>query len=130
MRALCWHSSKDIRCDEVPDPTIEHPRDAIVKVTSCAICGSDLHLYDGYMPGMERGDILGHEFMGEVVEVGPESRHALKVGDRVVIPFTTAASVSNASAATSRSANGRTGTRASPTRCSAIPPRDCSATPT
>jgi threonine dehydrogenase-like Zn-dependent dehydrogenase len=88
MRALCWHSSKDIRCDEVPDPTIEHPRDAIVKVTSCAICGSDLHLYDGYMPGMERGDILGHEFMGEVVEVGPESRHALKVGDRVVIPFT------------------------------------------
>ncbi|MEA2997008.1 MAG: hypothetical protein QOG74_2557 [Alphaproteobacteria bacterium] len=88
MRALCWHSSKDIRCDEVPDPTIEHPRDAIVRVTSCAICGSDLHLYDGYMPGMERGDILGHEFMGEVVEVGPESRHALKVGDRVVIPFT------------------------------------------
>jgi threonine dehydrogenase-like Zn-dependent dehydrogenase len=88
MRALCWHSSKDIRCDQVPDPTIEHPRDAIVKVTSCAICGSDLHLYDGYMPGMERGDILGHEFMGEVVEIGPESRHALKVGDRVVVPFT------------------------------------------
>src|ERR1700716_889046 len=88
MRALCWHSSKDIHCDQVPDPRIEHPRDAIVKVTSCAICGSDLHLYDGYMPGMERGDIMGHEFMGEVVEVGPESRNALKVGDRVVIPFT------------------------------------------
>src|SRR5712671_4601691 len=88
MRAPCWHSPKDIRCDEVPDPKIEHPRDAIVKVTSCAICGSDLHLYDGYMPGMERGDILGHEFMGKVVEVGPQSRHALKVGDRVVIPFT------------------------------------------
>lgn len=88
MRALCWHSSKDIRCDQVPDPKIEQPRDAIVKVTSCAICGSDLHLYDGYMPGMERGDIMGHEFMGEVVEVGPQSRNALKVGDRVVIPFT------------------------------------------
>ena len=70
MKALCWHSPKDIRCDEVPDPQIEHPRDAIIKVTSCAICGSDLHLYDGYMPGMENGDVMGHEFMGEVVEVG------------------------------------------------------------
>lgn len=88
MRALCWHGTSDIRCDEVPDPKIEHPRDAIVKVTSCAICGSDLHLYNGYMPGMESGDIMGHEFMGEVVEVGTESRHALKVGDRVVVPFT------------------------------------------
>ena len=88
MKALCWHGAKDIRCDEIPDPKIEHPRDAIVKVTSCAICGSDLHLYDGYMPGMEKGDVLGHEFMGEVVEVGPESKHALKVGDRVVVPFT------------------------------------------
>src|ERR1700710_1534028 len=88
MRALCWHSSKDIRCDEVQDPIIEHPRDAIIKVTSCAICGSDLHLYDGYMPGMENGDVMGHEFMGEVVEVGPDSKHALKVGERVVIPFT------------------------------------------
>ena len=88
MKALCWHSPKDIRCDEVPDPKIEHPRDAIIKVTSCAICGSDLHLYDGYMPGMEKGDVMGHEFMGEVVEVGADSKHALKVGDRVVIPFT------------------------------------------
>jgi len=88
MKALCWHSAKDIRCDEIPDPRIEHPRDAIIKVTSCAICGSDLHLYDGYMPGMENGDVMGHEFMGEVVEVGPDSRHALKVGDRVVVPFT------------------------------------------
>jgi threonine dehydrogenase-like Zn-dependent dehydrogenase len=88
MKALCWHSPKDIRCDEVPDPKIEHPRDAIVKVTSCAICGSDLHLYDGYMPGMKNGDVMGHEFMGEVVEVGADSRDALKVGDRVVIPFT------------------------------------------
>ncbi|MGQ7793384.1 zinc-dependent alcohol dehydrogenase [Faunimonas sp. B44] len=87
MRALCWHGKQDIRCDTVPDPAIEHPRDAIVKVTSCAICGSDLHLYDGFMPGMQHGDIMGHEFMGEVVEVGPENRK-LKVGDRVVVPFT------------------------------------------
>src|SRR5687767_8102263 len=87
MKALCWHGKKDIRCDTVPDPTIEHPRDAIVKVTSCAICGSDLHLFDGFVPGMKSGDILGHEFMGEVVEVGREN-HKLKVGDRVVVPFT------------------------------------------
>jgi threonine dehydrogenase-like Zn-dependent dehydrogenase len=87
MRALCWHGKKDVRCDTVPDPQIEHPRDAIVKVTSCAICGSDLHLYDGFMMGMKSGDILGHEFMGEVVEVGPANKK-LKVGDRVVVPFT------------------------------------------
>jgi len=87
MKALCWHGKHDIRCDDVPDPAIEHPRDAIVRVTSCAICGSDLHLYDGFVPGMKTGDIMGHEFMGEVVEVGPENRK-LKVGDRVVVPFT------------------------------------------
>ena len=87
MRALCWHGKKDIRCDNVPDPTIEQPKDAIVKVTSCAICGSDLHLFDGFMPGMQHGDIMGHEFMGEVVEVGSDV-HRLKVGDRVVVPFT------------------------------------------
>jgi threonine dehydrogenase-like Zn-dependent dehydrogenase len=87
MKALCWHGKKDIRCDTVPDPKIEHPRDAIVKVTTCAICGSDLHLFDGFVPGMMHGDILGHEFMGEVVEVGAENRK-LKVGDRVVVPFT------------------------------------------
>jgi len=87
MKALCWHGKKDVRCDTVPDPRIEDPRDAIVKVTSCAICGSDLHLYDGFMMGMESGDILGHEFMGEVVEVGAAD-HRLKVGDRVVVPFT------------------------------------------
>ncbi|ARP85533.1 zinc-dependent alcohol dehydrogenase [Bordetella genomosp. 9] len=87
MRALCWHGKRDIRCDNVPDPQIEHPRDAIVKVSSCAICGSDLHLFDGFMPGMKHGDIMGHEFMGEVVEVGAENK-ALKVGDRVVVPFT------------------------------------------
>src|SRR4051812_21457260 len=87
MKALCWHGKKDIRCDTVPDPAIEEPRDAIVKVSSCAICGSDLHLYDGFMMGMQHGDIVGHEFMGEVVEVGPENRK-LEVGDRVVVPFT------------------------------------------
>jgi threonine dehydrogenase-like Zn-dependent dehydrogenase len=88
MRALRWHGKKDIRCDNhVPDPVIEHPRDAIVKVTSCAICGSDLHLFDGFMPGMKHGDIMGHEFMGEVVEVGSGNTR-LNVGDRVVVPFT------------------------------------------
>ena len=88
MKALCWHGKGDIRYDTVPDPKIEHPRDAIVKVTTCAICGSDLHLYDGFMPGMQSGDVIGHEFMGEVVEVGPEAKGKLKVGDRVVVPFT------------------------------------------
>ena len=88
MRALRWHGKKDIRCDNhVPDPSIEDPRDAIVKVSSCAICGSDLHLYDGFMPGMTHGDIMGHEFMGEVMEVGSANKK-LKVGDRVVVPFT------------------------------------------
>ncbi|WP_376965710.1 zinc-dependent alcohol dehydrogenase [Azospirillum sp. A26] len=88
MRALVWHGANDIRCDTVPDPEIEHPRDAIVKVTTCAICGSDLHLHDNFMPGMEKGDIVGHEFMGEVMEVGAEAKSALKVGERVVVPFT------------------------------------------
>lgn len=87
MRALRWHGKHDVRCDTVPDPIIEDGRDAIVKVSSCAICGSDLHLYDGFMPTMKHGDILGHEFMGEVVEVGRDNA-ALKVGDRVVVPFT------------------------------------------
>ncbi len=87
MKALCWHGKKDIRYDTVPDPRIEEPRDAVIKVTSCAICGSDLHLFDGFMMGMKHGDILGHEFMGEVVEVGRENKK-LKVGDRVVVPFT------------------------------------------
>lgn len=87
MRALCWHGKHDIRYESVPDPQIEEPRDAIVKVSSCAICGSDLHLFDGFMPGMKAGDIIGHEFMGEVVEVGP-GNHKLRVGDRVVVPFT------------------------------------------
>src|SRR3982750_4638348 len=87
MKALTWHGKHDMRCESVPDPKIQHPRDAIIKVTACAICGSDLHIFDGIMPGMERGDVLGHETMGEVVEVGAENK-ALKVGDRVVVPFT------------------------------------------
>ncbi|MGH8178816.1 MAG: zinc-dependent alcohol dehydrogenase [Steroidobacter sp.] len=86
MRALCWHGVCDVGIEEVPDPSILNPRDAILKVTSTAICGSDLHLYDGYIPTMYRGDILGHEFMGEVVEVGPGVSN-LAVGDRVVVPF-------------------------------------------
>jgi threonine dehydrogenase-like Zn-dependent dehydrogenase len=87
MRALCWHGKSDVRVDTVSDPTIEDPRDAIIKITSTCICGSDLHLYDGYMPTMEPGDILGHEPMGEVVEVGKQVKK-LKKGDRVVVPFT------------------------------------------
>ncbi|MFU8802885.1 MAG: zinc-dependent alcohol dehydrogenase [Bradymonadaceae bacterium] len=86
MRALCWYGKKDVRVETVPDPQILNPRDCIIKVTVSAICGSDLHLYDGLIPTMEKGDILGHEFVGEVVEVGKETGD-LKVGDRVVIPF-------------------------------------------
>jgi len=89
MKALCWQGKKDIRCEEVPDPRIEDARDAIVQVSSCAICGSDLHLMDGFVPSMMCGDVLGHEMMGEVVEVGPEARsRGINVGDRVVAPFT------------------------------------------
>lgn len=87
MKALCWHGREDIRYETVPDPRIEHDRDAIIKVTSCAICGSDLHLMGGFVSGMEKGDVLGHETMGEVVEVG-KANTKLKVGDRVVVPFT------------------------------------------
>lgn len=86
MRALCWHGRADVRMETVPDPRIEDDRDAIIKVSSCAICGSDLHLYDGQMPTMKAGDVLGHEAMGEVVEVG-RGNTKLKVGDRVVVPF-------------------------------------------
>ncbi len=89
MRALCWEGVHKIRVENVPDPTIINPRDAIIKITLTAICGSDLHLYDGYIPTMERGDIVGHEFMGEVVDVGRGVEN-LKKGDRVVVPFTIA----------------------------------------
>ena len=87
MKALCWHGTGDMRYETVPDPKIEHPRDAIIKVTSCAICGSDLHIYNGVIPEMRSGDVIGHETMGEVVEVG-SGNTKLKVGDRVVVPFT------------------------------------------
>jgi threonine dehydrogenase-like Zn-dependent dehydrogenase len=86
MKANCWYGKNDVRVERVPDPEILNPRDAIVKITSTAICGSDLHLYDGFIPTMEKGDILGHEFMGEVVEVGSGVKN-LKPGDRVVVPF-------------------------------------------
>jgi threonine dehydrogenase-like Zn-dependent dehydrogenase len=87
MQALCWHGTEDVRVETVPDPTLLNTRDAIVKVTSTAICGSDLHIYDGYIPTMQAGDILGHEFMGEVVDVGSAIK-SLRPGDRVVVPFT------------------------------------------
>jgi threonine dehydrogenase-like Zn-dependent dehydrogenase len=86
MRANCWYGKNDMRVEEVPDPEILNPRDAIVKITSTAICGSDLHLYNGFVPTMEKGDIVGHEFMGEVVEVGSGVKN-LKEGDRIVVPF-------------------------------------------
>ena len=87
MKAVCWYGKHDVRVQEVPDPQILNPRDAIVRITTTAICGSDLHLYNGFIPTMEEGDILGHEFMGEIVEVGKDITN-LKKGDRVVIPFT------------------------------------------
>ncbi|MBM7483232.1 MULTISPECIES: zinc-dependent alcohol dehydrogenase [Bradyrhizobium] len=88
MKALVWHGKEDIRCDTVTDPEIQDARDAIIKVTSCAICGSDLHLFHNYIPGMLPGDIMGHETMGEVVEVGSGVDGKLKKGDRIVVPFT------------------------------------------
>ncbi len=89
MKAVCYYGKEDVRVETVPDPKILNPRDAIVKITATAICGSDLHIYDGFIPTMQKGDVLGHEFMGEVVEVG-NGNHRLRVGDRVVVPFTIA----------------------------------------
>ncbi|HZS62518.1 MAG TPA: zinc-dependent alcohol dehydrogenase [Gemmatimonadaceae bacterium] len=86
MDALCWYGKEDVRVEDVPEPTILNPRDAIVRITTTAICGSDLHMYDGYIAGLKPGDILGHEFMGEIVDVGPGVKN-LAVGDRVVVPF-------------------------------------------
>jgi threonine dehydrogenase-like Zn-dependent dehydrogenase len=87
MKAVCWYGTHDVRVEHVPEPKILNTRDALVRITSSAICGSDLHLYDGYIPTMQKGDILGHEFMGEVLEVGKDVPN-LKKGDRVVVPFT------------------------------------------
>ena len=89
MKAVRYYGKEDIRVERVPDPVMLNPRDAIVRVTATAICGSDLHIYGGFIPTMEHGDILGHEFMGEVVEVGRDNAR-LRVGDRVVVPFTIA----------------------------------------
>src|SRR5262245_4618686 len=86
MKAVCWQGKGRVQVDNVPEPHIINPRDAIVRITATAICGSDLHLYDGFIPTMKHGDILGHEFMGEVVEVGPAVEN-LRPGDRVVVPF-------------------------------------------
>jgi threonine dehydrogenase-like Zn-dependent dehydrogenase len=95
MKATCWKSPNTVQVEEVPDPKIINARDAIVKITSTAICGSDLHLLQAYVPAMMPGDILGHEFMGEVVEVGPQVKN-LKTGDRVVVPFPIACGVCSA----------------------------------
>ena len=89
MKAACWEGKRKVRVEDVPEPKMFNSRDAIIKVTSAAICGSDLHLYNGFNPAMEKGDILGHEFMGEVVEVGPAVKE-LRVGDRIVVPCTIA----------------------------------------
>lgn len=86
MKALCWHGKKDVKIENVPEPELINKQDAIIRVTATAICGSDLHLYNGLMPAMEKGDILGHEFMGEVVDVAKGNRK-LKIGDKVVVPF-------------------------------------------
>src|SRR6266404_4256753 len=85
MKAVCWYGAEDVRVSTVPEPKIQNPRDAFVRVTSTAICGSDLHLYGGFIPSMQSGDVLGHEFMGEVVDIGHEN--GLRRGDRVVVPF-------------------------------------------
>jgi threonine dehydrogenase-like Zn-dependent dehydrogenase len=95
MKANCWLGKGKVAVQNVPDPVILNARDAIVRVTSTAICGSDLHLYNGFVPSMESGDVLGHEFMGEVVEVGREVKK-LRVGDRVVVPFPIACGACNA----------------------------------
>ncbi len=128
MRAVCWHGAEDVRVDTVPDPTILNPRDAIIKVTSTAICGSDLHLYDGYIPSMQSGDILGHEFMGEVVETGPGVKN-LQQGDRVVIPSPFPVAVASFATATcGLCATIPTLTRGWLKSFGAIPRLDCSVT--
>jgi threonine dehydrogenase-like Zn-dependent dehydrogenase len=130
MKATCWHGTKNIQVDTVPDPKLLNPRDAIIRVTSTAICGSDLHLYNGFIPSMKRGDILGHEFMGEVIEKGSGVSN-LNVGDRVVVPFPIACgTASSASARCTRSARTRTRTRGWPRSCTATRRAASSATRT
>jgi threonine dehydrogenase-like Zn-dependent dehydrogenase len=130
MRALVWHGKEDIRCDTITDPEIEQPRDAIVGATSCTICGSDLHLFHNFIPAMLPGDVMGHEMMGEVVDVGSEAKPKpkLKGGDRVVVPLTIICGESDSvNAAISRCASEPTARNISPTRFSAMRPRACSA---
>src|SRR5215213_468865 len=125
VKALAWHGKGDIRCEQVPDPKIEHPRDAIIKVTACAICGSDLHIYGGIIPEMKSGDVLDHENMGEVVEVGPDNEN-LKVGDRVVVPFKSpAANTSFARMGSFPAANAAIPIMPRPPSCGAIRLRAC-----
>src|SRR4051794_19675137 len=126
MKATCWMGPQKMEVREVPDPQILNKRDAIVKVTSTAICGSDLHLYNGFLPMMEPGDIMGHEFMGEVVDVGSGVNN-LKVGDRVVVPFPIACGNCGACQAGAYSiCETPTRTRISPRSCSDIHPRESS----
>jgi len=130
MRANVWSGRNTVQVENVPDPKILNDRDAIVQITSTAICGSDLHLYDGYIPTMEKGDILGHEFMGHVVEVGKGVSN-LRVGDRVVVPFPIACgNCCPASTSCTRCARTRTRTPGWRRRCSATPRPGSSATRT
>ena len=130
MKANCWKGKHKVRVEDVPDPQILNNSDAIVKVTSTAICGSDLHLYNGFIPTMEKGDILGHEFMGEVVEIGRDVKN-LKVGDRVVVPFPIACGAcSMCRSSSTRCARTRTPTPGWPRSCGGIRRRACSATRT
>ena len=129
MKALCWHGTEDIRVDSVPDPKIIDARDAIVKITATAICGSDLHFYGGYVLTTEEGDILSHEPMGEVIKVGRDVKK-LNVGDRVVVPFTIDCSTCYfARRVCSHGATRRTRTRTLFVRLWASRQRVCSAIP-
>ena len=132
MKAICWMGRNEVEVQDVPDPRILNARDAIVRVTSTAICGSDLHLLDGYVPTMQKGDVMGHEPMGEVVEVGPGvDATKLRVGDRVVVPFPIACGACVACrASSSPAARTRIPTPESPRRCSATRWPGSSATPT
>jgi Threonine dehydrogenase and related Zn-dependent dehydrogenases len=128
MKALCWHGANDVRVDNVPDPTIINPRDAIVKITSTAICGSDLHLYDGFIPTMQSGDIMGHEFMGEVVELGSEVKNLKRAIASSFLLLFLAAVASFATAICGRCATTPTPMLGWLKKCSVIRRRDCLAT--
>ena len=130
MKATVWMGKQDMRVETVPDPKIINAQNCIVKISSTCICGSDLHLYNGYMMGVEKGDVLGHEFMGEVVEIGPAVKK-LRKGDRVIVPFPIACGRCNACAAgLFARAKTRTRTRGCRRRRGAMRPRACSATRT